>query len=352
MGGDAMTNDDPAAPPAKDPNADFRRAAIRTLFSSIIAVLFLLILMVAALQQQAASHLESGMSYTSAHAQVTAMPRWRKDLAADEKDLGARRAKVRDIEQRQLDNQGALATSNSQVQTFAASIARSHLCAAFENAAPADTSLWGIVYQCWNQGNVPDTVRTGIKALAGSPDDPTVISTRIARADSDLKAAQEDVTAKEAVIATEQAQLGIAAKIADEMEDVRVLDNSVLGWLGLTWIPPATMQIVLSFVSGLFGSLLVTLVLAVYPNNDLHFTGSDSYWNRILLGGLIAVGVFIVIGGGMAVLSAGNTAPEGNTNFLSFCAIGMLAGMFSDKFAGWLSDNAQKLTARRDPDKP
>lgn len=347
-----MANDETVDPAAKKSELDFRRAAIRTLFSSIIALLFLLILMVAALQQQAASHLEAGMSYTSAHAQIAAMPRWRKDLAADEKDLAARRGKAREIEQRQLDNQSALAASNSQVSAFAAIIAQSQQCPAFAAAAPKDTSLWGIVYQCWNQGNVPESVRDGIKALAGSPDDPTVISGRIARADSDLKAAQDDVAAKEAVIKTEQDQLASAARIADEMEDVRVLDDSVLGWLGLTWIPPATMQIVLSFVSGLFGSLLVTLVLAVYPNNDLHFTGSDSYWNRILLGGLIAVGVFIVIGGGMAVLSSGNTAPEGNTNFLSFCAIGMLAGMFSDKFAGWLSDNAQKLTARRDSDKP
>jgi len=346
-----MANDDPADPAASKSALDFRRAAIRTLFSSIIAVLFLLILMVAALQQQAASHL-AGISYTSAHAQVWATERWRKEMAADEKDLAARRQRVREIEQRGLDLVDSLAANNTKVDSFAASITQSHLCAELRQGAGPNVTLWGEVYQCWLDGKVPDAVREEIKAFAGSQADPTVITMRISRTNADLKAAQDDVAAKEAVIKAEQDRLTGAAKIADEMEDVRVLDNSVLGWLGLTWIPPATMQIVLSFVSGLFGSLLVTLVLAVYPNNDLHFTGSDSYWNRILLGGLIAVGVFIVIGGGMAVLSSGNTAPEGNTNFLSFCAIGMLAGMFSDKFAGWLSDNAQKLTARRDPDKP
>jgi hypothetical protein len=67
------------------------------------------------------------------------------------------------------------------------------------------------------------------------------------------------------------------------------------------------------------------------------------------LGGLIAVGEFIVIGGGMAVLSSGNTAPDGNTNFLSFCAIGMLAGGFSDRFAKWLSDNATLLVSKSQP---
>src|SRR4051812_32954400 len=126
-----MANDDPVAAPEKKPDVDFRRAAIRTLFSSIIAMLFLLILMVAALQQQAASHLDPGLSYTSAHAQIAAMPRWRKDLAADEKDMAARRGKAREIEQRQLDNQGALAASNSQVSAFAAIIAQSQQCPAF-----------------------------------------------------------------------------------------------------------------------------------------------------------------------------------------------------------------------------
>lgn len=346
-----MANDDPAVNAGKRPSSDFQQAAIRTIFSSAIAILFLLILMVAALQQQAASHLAAGMSYTSAHAQVSAMERWRKTLAADEKDLAARRSKAREIEQRQLDNRESLASSNGKVQLFAATITLSHLCPVLETPQPADTSLWGIVYQCWNEGAVPDSVRSGIKALAGSPDDPTVITSRIARGDADLKDVQDEIAAKEAVIKAEQDQLANAARIAENMEDVRVFDQSVLGWFGLTWIPPATMQIVLSFVSGLFGSLLVTLVLTVYPNNDLHFTGSDSYWSRILLGGLIAVGVYIVIGGGLAVLSANNADPDGSTNFLSFCAIGMLAGMFSDKFAGWLSDNAQKLTARRDPDK-
>ncbi len=339
-----MAADDSTRPIEKAEPASLRHAAIRTLFSGAIAVLFLLVLMVAALQQQAASHLGAGLSYSSAHAQVAAMDRWRKELSIDEKALAALHQRARDIDEQLRKSRESLVDSNGKVQLFAQQIGAA--CDLLGKAQPKDTSLWGVVYQCWNAGTVPEGVRGGIKALAGSPQDPTVLSNDIAGGEADAKAVQDDLATKEAVVKAEQEQLARAGAIAENMQDVRLLDQSVLGVLRLTWIPPATMQIVLTFISGLFGSLLVTLVLAVYPNNDLHFTGSSSYWNRILLGGVIALGVYIVLGGGLAVLSAGRADPDGATNFLSFCAIGMMAGMFSDKFAGWLSDNAEKLTAR------
>jgi hypothetical protein len=324
---------------------DIRRAAVRTIFSVGIALLFLLVLMVAALQQQVAANLDQGVSYSTAHARVWAGQDWRELLLKGEVGLARQRREAEAAGRELAELREALAASNSKVATLASSIASSHLCPAFETPAPADTSLWGIVYQCWSAGKAPEAVRAEIKALAGSPGDPTNITTEIARAEAGLKDRESQISATEASITAERERGAGVTRLEEQMQDVVILDKSLLGMLRLTWIPPATMQIVLSFVSGLFGSLLVTLVLAVYPNNDLHFTGSDSYWNRILLGGLIAVGVYVVIGGGLAVLGAKNGTPDGGTNFLSFCAIGMLAGMFSDKFAGWLSDNAQKLTA-------
>src|SRR5690606_19676005 len=118
---------------------------------------------------------------------------------------------------------------------------------------------------------------------------------------------------------------------------------------GFTHIPPSLMQITLCFLSGLFGALLITLVLLVYPNNDLSFARTNSFWNRILLGGLIAVGVFVIIAGGVGVLGSSEAILSGQNNFLSFCAIGMLAGGFSDRFAKWLSDNATMLVSQTQP---
>jgi hypothetical protein len=349
-----VANDVPATAPATKPEVDLRRAIVRTLFSAFVAILSLLILMVAALQQQATSHLGT-QGYTSAHAKVWARRDLQHQLALDQHYLVALHEKVRAtigrIEESLHEKRAALASSNTQVMQLAQTIQASGLCPTLKTPLATDDSLWGQVYQCWFSGTVPEGVRAPIKALAGTDADPTQILDEIGKQQMKLDSIQDYVGTAETEIMGLQKQLASSADLSDNMADIVQFDESPLGWLGLTWIPPATMQIVLSFVSGLFGSLLVTLVLAVYPNNDLHFTGSDSYWNRILLGGLIAVGIYIVLGGGMAVLSAGKADPGGATNFLSFCAIGMMAGMFSDKFAGWLSRNADKLTSQDEPER-
>jgi hypothetical protein len=120
------------------------------------------------------------------------------------------------------------------------------------------------------------------------------------------------------------------------------LDNGVLFAGGaLTGLPPSIIHIVLAFVSGMFGALLLTLVFVVYPGNGLQITTSEGgYGPRILLGGLISVCVFVVIGGGTAVLGTTSALAEGDSNFLAFCAIGILAGMFSDRVTVWLSERA------------
>jgi hypothetical protein len=101
-------------------------------------------------------------------------------------------------------------------------------------------------------------------------------------------------------------------------------------------------QLLLAFASGLFGALLITLVLVVYPKNDLTLSsGEGGYGARILLGGLISICVFVVLGGGTAVLGTSGAFAEGEANFLAFCAIGILAGMFSDRVANWLSARAE-----------
>ncbi len=106
-------------------------------------------------------------------------------------------------------------------------------------------------------------------------------------------------------------------------------------------LPPSAVQMLLALSSGMFGSLLLTLVLIVYPKNDFSFTEiKGGLGARIGLGGLIAMCVFVVLGGGSAVLGASTAFSDGTANFYAFCAVGILAGMFSDRVAKWLSDRA------------
>jgi drug/metabolite transporter (DMT)-like permease len=79
-------------------------------------------------------------------------------------------------------------------------------------------------------------------------------------------------------------------------------------------------------------------VIFVYPESRFKFTRSSSYAGRILLGGLIALGVFVLLFSGVAVLGGSDT---GNSqNLMAYSAIGILCGMFSDQAAGWLSERS------------
>ncbi len=135
-------------------------------------------------------------------------------------------------------------------------------------------------------------------------------------------------------------QLEAAARSGDIMAVLEVFENS--RWplaRQLVYVPPALTGIILASVSGLFGALLITLILFVYPDNRYKFTRSKSYFGRILLGGLIALGVFVLMFSGVAVL-AGPNASGSAQNLIAYGGIGLLAGMFSDQAAGWLSDRS------------
>lgn len=115
-------------------------------------------------------------------------------------------------------------------------------------------------------------------------------------------------------------------------------------------MPPALMGIVISFTGGLFGALLVTLILLVYPGQTATMTASTAYWERLFVGGLVALGVFVVLFSGVAVLNGSNGAAI-SQNVMAYAAIGILAGMFSDRAAAWLA--AQPIfTGARPGDQP
>jgi len=140
--------------------------------------------------------------------------------------------------------------------------------------------------------------------------------------------------------ATIAGQFESAGKASGIITILRVFEDSRWPLLRqLVYMPPSLTAIVLAAVSGLFGALLITLVLFVYPDNRFNFTRSASYEGRILLGGLIALGVFVLLYSGVAILGGGGASGNSH-NLMAYSAFGILSGMFSDQAAGWLSDRA------------
>jgi hypothetical protein len=320
------------------------RGFMRALFSAIVAALFLLVLLVASAQQQVMNNLEPGTSYSVARKVVADADLARRTLSAEQDLHEQLTAAKRDREEQVNELEGHLYTSMATVDRITAAIAQSKLCPSLRiDGATEGLARWSAVYGCYSSGTVPADTIDDLKTLTDPANDPTKLASRITGAKFDLQSAVMQLATTDARIEADRQTIEQAAKASNALQIVVLLDHSFIGAFGLTWIPPALMQILLCFLSGLFGALLITLVLLVYPNNELSFARSNSFWNRILLGGLIAVGVFVMIAGGVAVLGSSEAILNGQNNFLSFCAIGMLAGGFSDRFAKWLSDNATMM---------
>ena len=147
----------------------------------------------------------------------------------------------------------------------------------------------------------------------------------------------ETARAQQAVTALSDTQQKVSTSFSEM--DVLLSNWMVVGGL-LILFPPALLQILLTFFSGLFGAILVTLVLLVYPRSQFDITASKETWARVFLGGLIALCLYIVLLGGTAVTGASSGLSGAGTNYMAFCGIGILAGMFSDRVAFWLSDRA------------
>ncbi len=113
--------------------------------------------------------------------------------------------------------------------------------------------------------------------------------------------------------------------------------------------PPFIVHVLLTFFSGMFGALLITMVFVVYPSKLRERVSAKLYYKRVFLGGLVAVTVFIVLTGGASILG-GSEVSENDANVMSFTAIGLLAGMFSDTVADWLSARAKTMFSSDDDD--
>lgn len=133
----------------------------------------------------------------------------------------------------------------------------------------------------------------------------------------------------------------------------RVLDiMRTLNSLGIDFagLPPFITHVLLAFFSGLFGALLIAMVFLVYPSKLRERVTADLFYKRVFLGGLVGVTVFIMLAGGVSILDSEGGLQTGS-NFMSLSAISLLAGMFSDQVADWLSARAKQMfRVERAPD--
>lgn len=202
---------------------------------------------------------------------------------------------------------------------------------------------WRALQICYQGGNVPPRWRTSVASLLQRPDTAISLRQRLDRTELELRSRTSEIARLDTEINATQAAIPTGNNL-DML--TYLLELPVIGTFGLVDIPPPMMQIILSFVSGLFGALVITLVVAVYPDNSASFSRSEHYYHRLFLGGLVSILIFVLLGGGLVVLGTSGGVFQGGGNYLSFCAIGIVAGMFSDRVALWVSEHLDTILAR------
>lgn len=167
----------------------------------------------------------------------------------------------------------------------------------------------------------------------------------VLQTDAKVREQKTAIEIKEEKLATEQAKLESST---NDLKDIAAINRAFapqerlerfgFGLELIFELPPTILPMILTFVSGLFGSLLINLILIVYPGNKFSIYEGERFVQHVILGGLIAVAVYVVVGAGASVLAISGNTPTPN-NFLTFSAIGLFAGMFSDRAAKWLTRN-------------
>lgn len=327
---------------------------VRSAATLAIALSFLLLLMIASAQQTVVATIEREalkIDYTSALRMVRELGEARAELA---KRQAVAKENRRALSRSKTATMAASQKLRDLEQQIAPSLNRLVASQACEDlvalrASPDSTIVeeWGAVDVCYRTGAIPDRLKAEAERVL-------LLRKQAEEARSELYSARSVVERIEA----EGPELNIEIKDWRGRIEGPGLKLEMLGYLlampvvgksGLIETPPALMHILLAFFSGLFGAMLISLILAVYPHNEFEFTKAHGYFKRIFLGGLVSICVFVVIGGGLAVLETGGGIFDGSGNAMSFAAIGVLAGMFSDRVALWLSQRAETFFAKVPP---
>lgn len=337
------------APPQDAPHSVVRAvpaiaATVRLAMAAILAYFFVVVLMTNAAQSEAAARLKQAkLDYSSSYALLLKADA-DEEPARIAKRLAARRAfnRAHQAQVRTADDYNDLTSTMVSVRKR---LADNKVC-----DAPSEDLRAGAIghqidqlAQCDKSGEpMPVSLREDIRSVVADR------AQLVSAAQAWLKAFYDEAYTKQDFEEMQAQSTGLRESVKDigpAFAPIHVLrDTSMLGRGLLVQFPPSMMQIITAFFSGTFGALLIALVLVVYPSAKLTLTTpGGNYGERVLLGGLIAVCVYIVLGGGSAVLGSANAFSDGSANYQAFSAIGVLAGMFSDRVAQWLSSRADSF---------
>jgi hypothetical protein len=318
--------------------------AARTLVAILVTYVFIVVLLVATAQQKvhdALARESVGYDYSVAVRYYFGKENLRSVVGANSRAIGEATAQLRAANDRV---QSANLVLASQANDLAQDLSRLGAAGcpgpASDSAAPTPSDLVALaaaVHHC--AAGLPGAAAMGADILDGQR------SVQKALDDvAGLKRRADDVQDRLDLLHSERTtidkRMEAAARSGDIIAVLKVFEDSRWPLASqLVYVPPSLTGIILASVSGLFGALLITLVLFVYPDNPYKFTRTKSYFGRILLGGLIALGVFVLMFSGVSVL-AGSDGSGGSQNLIAYGGIGLLSGMFSDQAAAWLSDRS------------
>ena len=257
---------------------------INTVSALVLVFVFILMVMTAIAQQEVISRLKADqvdLGYGAALAvrdQATKRQAKLDTLANDERD---RLGRYRDAQTKWRETGRIFDDAWESLLPYLQRISRSKIC---EITLPADNSIAARVTalneyrECFENAGTSRTV-TSAKPAADQFEQALnghrVTNRVFLTSDDKLKETKADIETG--------ALTTVQQNVLDSFEDMKVL---LSGWLllggALVAIPPALLQILLSFVSGLFGAVLITFILLVYPN-VIDVTKTKETYARIFL---------------------------------------------------------------------
>lgn len=332
------------------------QAAARGLASFAVAYFFIVTILVATAQQRVAEALEAqnvGYDYNVAIRYYFEPAELNAKSSANRNELVEAANRLRDLQLRRTLLERNLARQAGLMRSTLATVAASGCALPTVTDDPSSLiAAAPAARECLASAGADANVnlRRAVEVTASEADRLDKIMDAIDENNGALAHKEDHVKSLEAAQANLKQQLESVAKSSQIMAVLDLFQRKCAWGIGcspgsdiLVHVPPTLMAIFVAFSSGMFGALLITLVLYVYPDNRYSFTRSHSFGGRILLGGLIALGVFVLLFSGVAVLGGSDNAAEGSHNVMAYSAIGILCGMFSDQAAAWLSGQAATL---------
>lgn len=324
-----------------------------------IFIVFLVILMVAIAQQSVVTRLadsDADMSYSSAYATV-------RDIEAREAQIPALAQKEAVLSQELAERKTELREREEQYHSawddflpLLRRAAGSGACGVSLEGNPLDTpdarlGVWRDIEACAGSGQLSGDSARQFQLLAAGKNSFPVAYRRAHAANGDVERVAEALKGLQSTLAGARNLSDEDKAVKRSFNEIQVLRKSwILGGNTLVEFPPTLVQLLLTAASGAFGSLIITLILIVYPKSGLDLkSSSGGYGPRMLLGALIAISVYVVLLAGTAVMGSTGQFDAAGANYMTFCAVSILAGMFSDRVAAWLSDRANVFFAREDP---